>query len=60
VGWIKRLLDQYYTYEEEIIESYRHLWKIEKAFRISKYDLKYALFFIDYNEGSKLISALRL
>jgi transposase len=26
--------------KENIIESYRHLWKIEKAFRISKYDLK--------------------
>jgi transposase len=26
--------------KEEIIENYRHLWKIEKAFRISKHDLK--------------------
>ncbi|HEY6975765.1 MAG TPA: hypothetical protein VH396_05730 [Chitinophagaceae bacterium] len=25
---------------DEIIESYRHLWNIEKAFRISKTDLK--------------------
>jgi transposase len=25
---------------EEIIENYGHLWKIEKAFRISKHDLK--------------------
>ncbi len=24
----------------EIIENYKHLWRIEKAFRISKYDLK--------------------
>jgi transposase len=24
----------------EIIENYGHLWKIEKAFRISKHDLK--------------------
>lgn len=26
--------------KEEIIENYSHLWKIEKAFRISKHDLK--------------------
>ena len=26
--------------KDEIIESYKHLWKIEKAFRISKNDLK--------------------
>jgi transposase len=26
--------------KEEVIENYRHLWKIEKAFRISKHDLK--------------------
>ena len=26
--------------KDEIIENYRHLWKIEKAFRISKHDLK--------------------
>ncbi len=26
--------------KEEIIENYGHLWKIEKAFRISKHDLK--------------------
>ena len=26
--------------KDEIIESYNHLWKIEKAFRISKNDLK--------------------
>ena len=26
--------------QNEIIESYNHLWKIEKAFRISKNDLK--------------------
>jgi len=25
---------------KEIIENYAHLWKIEKAFRISKHDLK--------------------
>ncbi len=25
---------------EDVIENYRQLWKIEKAFRISKYDLK--------------------
>ncbi len=25
---------------KEIIENYRHLWKIEKAFRISKHDLR--------------------
>ena len=25
---------------EEIIENYSHLWKIEKAFRVSKHDLK--------------------
>ncbi len=26
--------------EEEIIDNYKHLWKIEKAFRISKHDLR--------------------
>ena len=26
--------------EKEIIDNYNHLWKIEKAFRISKHDLK--------------------
>lgn len=26
--------------KEDVIENYRHLWKIEKAFRISKHDLK--------------------
>jgi len=26
--------------KEKIIENYKHLWKIEKAFRISKHDLK--------------------
>jgi transposase len=26
--------------KEEVIENYQHLWKIEKAFRISKHDLK--------------------
>lgn len=26
--------------KEEIMENYNHLWKIEKAFRISKHDLK--------------------
>jgi transposase len=26
--------------KDEIIENYSHLWKIEKAFRVSKYDLK--------------------
>lgn len=26
--------------KEEVIENYRELWKIEKAFRISKHDLK--------------------
>ena len=26
--------------KDEIIENYNHLWKIEKAFRISKHDLK--------------------
>jgi transposase len=26
--------------KEDIIENYKHLWKIEKAFRISKHDLK--------------------
>jgi len=26
--------------KDEIIENYGHLWKIEKAFRISKHDLK--------------------
>ena len=26
--------------KDEIIENYQHLWKIEKAFRISKHDLK--------------------
>ena len=26
--------------KEEIIENYGHLWKIEKAFRVSKHDLK--------------------
>lgn len=26
--------------KQQVIENYRHLWKIEKAFRISKHDLK--------------------
>ena len=26
--------------KDEIIENYSHLWKIEKAFRVSKHDLK--------------------
>src|SRR5690606_38893523 len=26
--------------KDEVIENYSHLWKIEKAFRISKHDLK--------------------
>jgi transposase len=26
--------------KEDVIENYQHLWKIEKAFRISKHDLK--------------------
>ncbi len=26
--------------KEKIIENYSHLWKIEKAFRVSKHDLK--------------------
>ena len=26
--------------KEEVIENYQHLWRIEKAFRISKHDLK--------------------
>ncbi len=26
--------------KDEIIEKHQHLWKIEKAFRISKHDLK--------------------
>jgi len=26
--------------KEEVIENYKHLWQIEKAFRISKTDLK--------------------
>ena len=26
--------------KEQIIENYSHLWKIEKAFRVSKHDLK--------------------
>lgn len=31
--------------KEETIENYRHLWKIEKAFRISKHDLKLRPFY---------------
>ncbi|VAX26528.1 Transposase, IS4 family [hydrothermal vent metagenome] len=26
--------------EKEVVENYKHLWKIEKAFRISKHDLR--------------------
>ena len=31
--------------QDEIIENYSHLWKIEKAFRISKHDLKIRPFY---------------
>ena len=40
MGWIKRLLTNSDLSKEEIIENYGHLWKIEKAFRITKHDLK--------------------
>ena len=31
--------------KEETIENYNHLWKIEKAFRISKHDLRLRPFY---------------
>jgi hypothetical protein len=31
--------------KDEIIENYGHLWKIEKAFRVSKHDLKISCIF---------------
>ena len=41
-GWdgLKGYLTNTDLPKEEIIENYHHLWKIEKAFRISKTDLK--------------------
>lgn len=41
-GWdgLKGYLTNTNLTKEEIIENYHHLWKIEKAFRVSKTDLK--------------------
>jgi transposase len=43
VGWAERLkgyLTNANLDKDQIIENYRHLWEIEKAFRIAKSDLK--------------------
>jgi transposase len=37
---LKGYLTNTHLTNDEIIENYGHLWKIEKAFRISKHDLK--------------------
>lgn len=41
-GWdgLKGYLTNTTLTKDEVIENYGHLWKIEKAFRISKHDLK--------------------
>lgn len=41
-GWdgLKGYLTNTTLSKEDVIENYGHLWKIEKAFRISKHDLK--------------------
>lgn len=41
-GWdgLKGYLTNTGLTKDEVIENYSHLWKIEKAFRISKHDLK--------------------
>jgi transposase len=41
-GWdgLKGYLTNTTLSKDEVIENYSHLWKIEKAFRISKHDLK--------------------
>ena len=40
MGWPQRLSDQYGMTTDEVIGNYKNLWKIEKAFRISKTDLR--------------------
>ena len=40
MGWIKGYISNTSLTKDEIIENYSHLWKIEKAFRVSKHDLK--------------------
>ncbi|MEJ0103140.1 MAG: IS1634 family transposase [Bacteroidota bacterium] len=39
-GWIKRLHHQYANECGDVIDNYKQLWHIEKAFRISKTDLR--------------------
>jgi transposase len=40
VGWIKGYITNSNLLPDDIIKHYSNLWKIEKAFRISKTDLK--------------------
>jgi transposase len=41
MGWTERIPNQRQVFiKAQVIENHRHLWKIEKAFRISKHDLK--------------------
>lgn len=43
-----------------VVENYKNLWHIEKAFRMSKTDLRIRPFTTDYVTGSKPISASHL
>ncbi|MEX0684395.1 MAG: hypothetical protein WD098_00205 [Balneolales bacterium] len=45
MGRIKRVSDQYLADQKSIISNYKQLWKIEKAFRITKHDLKIRPFY---------------
>ncbi len=40
MGWIKGYITNTDLSEKEIAANYNQLWKIEKAFRISKHDLR--------------------
>ena len=40
MGWIERIHYHTQLTKDAIIENYNHLWQIEKAFRISKTDLR--------------------
>ncbi len=40
MGWVKGYITNTQLTKDAIIENYNHLWQIEKAFRISKTDLR--------------------
>jgi len=57
---VKGCITNTHLTNKEVIENYNHLWRIEKAFRVSKQTSKSVLFIINCKGGLKHIFAYLL